>query len=170
MYGGEKADTADFWIERLGLAPHAEGGYFVSAYRSHRRISTGCYPGFPEGDRIHVSSIYYLLKKGQFSAFHRLRATEVWNFYSGGALSLYILGPDGLVEKRLGRNADKGETFQTAVEPGLWFGAAPQEGVDYSLVGCTVVPGFEYDDMEFADRSGLLAAFPGEREIIERLT
>jgi len=164
------AHTAEYWIKKLGLVPHVEGGYFAPAYRSPLRLSADCLPGFSGGERIPVSSIYYLLRKGQFSAFHRLKSTEIWHFYAGGPLSIYILEPGGgLREIRLGTDAEGGESFQAVIEPGHWFGAAPHPDTDFCLVGCTVAPGFEDDDFELAVRDELLEAFPRHGDIIQRL-
>ncbi|MGO9022680.1 MAG: cupin domain-containing protein, partial [Syntrophobacteraceae bacterium] len=76
----------------------------------------------------------------------------------------------GLVEKRLGRNFDMGESFQAVMEAGNWFGAEQQGPGEFTLVGCTVAPGFEYEDMEIAGRAELLAMYPQHQEIIEKLT
>ena len=76
----------------------------------------------------------------------------------------------GLTEKRLGRNFDKGESFQVAIEPGNWFAAEQRGPGEFTLVGCTVAPGFEYEDMEIAGRAELLATYPQHAAIIEKLT
>ncbi len=164
-------DSAEYWIEKLGLADHPEGGYFAPAYRSYERLRAEMLPCRFEGDRAVVSSIYYLLKRGQFSAIHRLKNFEIWSFYAGAPLSLYVFGPDGrLSERRLGRDVEKGEVFQATIEPGLWFGAAPMGEGEFTLAGCTVAPGFEYSDLEFACRKDLTEAYPEHRDLIERLT
>ena len=72
--------------------------------------------------------------------------------------------------RKLGRNIGEGELLQTAIEPGCWFGATPEGPEEFSLIGCTVVPGFDYDDFEIASRKNLVECYPRHREIIERLT
>ena len=95
----------------------------------------------------------------------------MWNFFEGDPLTIYILDPHGaLIEKRLGRNIDEGESFQVAIEAGNWFAAEHQGGGEFSLAGCTVAPGFEYEDMEIVGRDELRARYPQQVEIIARLT
>lgn len=164
-------DEAQSWINRLHLAEHPEGGFFAPAYRSGEILKNHCLPGRFTGDRAAFSSIYYLLKKGQFSAFHRLRSAEQWNFYEGSALAIFILEPGGgLVEKRLGRDIENGESLQVVLEPGNWFGAKLCGGGEYALIGCTVVPGFDWEDFELADPAELGDRYPEHRDIIGRLT
>jgi len=164
-------DNAAYWIDKLRLAPHPEGGWFVQTYRSAESVRDGQLPHRFEGDRVFSTAIYYLLEGKEFSAFHRIKSDEVWHFYAGGSLTLYVTEGQGrLVQKKLGRDPEKGESFQAIVEAGSWFGAALDDPKSYALVGCTVAPGFEYADFELADRSRLLAEYPEHRKIIERLT
>ncbi|MFZ0927846.1 MAG: cupin domain-containing protein [Syntrophobacteraceae bacterium] len=163
--------SADFWIEKLNLAEHPEGGWFAPAFRALEQIGREGLPDRFTGNRAIVSSIYYLLKKGQFSAFHRLKSVEIWSFFEGDPLTIHLIEPHGgLVEKRLGRNFDNGESFHAVMEAGNWFGAEQQGPGEFTLVGCTVAPGFEYEDMEIAGRAQLLAMYPQHQEIIEKLT
>ena len=95
----------------------------------------------------------------------------MWNFFERDPLTIHILGPHGaLIEKRLGRNIDEGESFQVAIEPWSRFAAEHPSRGEFTLAGCTVVPGFEYEDMEIASRTELRSRFPDHREIIEKLT
>ncbi len=163
--------SARYWIETLGLAEHPEGGRFAPAYRSPEIVRKGSLPRRFPGDRPVVSSIFYLLEKGQFSAFHRIKSVEIWNFCAGGPLDLHVLEPDGnLIEKKLGEDPEEDRLFQAVVEPGCWFAAEISGGADYSLVSCTVVPGFDYQDFELAARDRLVELYPQHREIIGRLT
>lgn len=163
--------TARYWIGKLGLSQHPEGGFFAPAYRCAETMSKERLPDRFPGDRPVVSSIYYLLEKGRFSAFHRLKSVEILNFCTGSPLLLYILHPEGnLSEKKLGRNLDAGELFQAVIEPGRWFAAEPAGEGEFSLISCTVIPGFDYEDFELAARYELTALYPGHRKIIERLS
>jgi len=95
----------------------------------------------------------------------------VWNFFEGDPLTIHILDPvGGLIEKRLGRNFNKAESFQVVIEAGNWFAAEQRGPGEFTLAGCTVAPGFEYEDMEIAVRAQLLARYPQHQEIIEKLT
>lgn len=162
---------AEYWIDKLELTEHPEGGYFAPAFRASEQIDRKGLPARFGGDRKMVSSIYYLLKKGQFSVFHRLKSIEIWNFFEGDPLSIYVLDRQGgLIEKRLGRDIAAGESLQVAIEPGNWFAAEHRGPGDFSLVACVVAPGFEWEDMELGARAELLAKYAQHREVIEKFT
>ena len=162
---------AEYWIEKLNLTVHLEGGFFAPAFRAREQIERHGLPERFTKNRAMVSSIYYLLKKGQFSAFHRLKSVEIWSFFEGDPLLITILDRHGdLIGRMLGRNVDSGESLQVAIEAGNWFAAEHRGPGDFTLVGCVVAPGFEYDDMEIARRAELQAKYPQHREIIEKLT
>jgi predicted cupin superfamily sugar epimerase len=103
---------------------------------------------------------------------HRLASDEVWHAYDGGPLVVAVIDPgDGrLEERRLGRDPRRGEAPQLAVRAGCWFGAFLPDEVAFALVGCTVAPGFDFDDFEPASRRALLERHPQHRAVIERLT
>jgi len=124
---------ADRLIQLLDLKPHPEGGYFRETFRDQG-----------EG-RAHSTAIYFLLKKGQASRWHRVDAAEVWHFYRGAPLELKI-GRDTYV---LGANIDEAQAPQVVVPPNAWQ-AARSLG-EYTLVGCTVAPGFEFAHFEIAE-------------------
>ena len=162
---------AGYWIEKLGLAEHPEGGYFRRIYRSRELIHKDCLPERYGGERSLSTAIVYLLKGSQFSALHRIKSDEVWHFYAGSSLTLYIIdGVGSLGQKKLGRDPDKGESFQELMEAGCWFGATVDDPDSYSLVGCTVAPGFEFDDFELGDRQTLTDLYPQHQLLIARLT
>ena len=105
------------------------------------------------------------------SALHRIQADEMWHFYAGGPLQVYVIYPSGELEMiRLGNNPERGEVFQAVVPAGCWFGSKPAPETAYSLVGCTVAPGFDFADFELASRTELLNNYPQCREVIELLT
>jgi uncharacterized protein len=163
--------TAAYWIEKLNLTPHVEGGAFREVYRSELIIPRSSLPLFFQGARSASTSIYFLLSQGQFSAFHRIAADELWHFYFGDTLVVYeITHGRHMVEHRLGPNPDKGEVFQTVVKAGSWFASAPAPGSEYALVGCTVAPGFDFEDFELAERTALVSMYPEHAERITKLT
>ena len=160
---------ANYWIEKLGLTRHVEGGSFKEVYRSSGMIETD----FGPSDRWrHVStSIYFLLEKGQFSAFHRIKSDEIWHFYTGDSLIIYEIDPEGkLTEHLLGNRPDKGESFQCVIRAGNWFASRVAADGDYALCGCTVSPGFDFTDFELAERSFLVKLYPQHEELITQLT
>ncbi len=161
--------SATFWISTLGLTHHPEGGWFRETYRSPESYAVEVLPNRFSGPRSFCTAIYFLLERGEFSALHRIKSDEIWHFHDGAALTVYVLTPAGeQYEILLGRNAEKGERFQAVVPAGCWFGAATH-GV-FSLVGCTVAPGFDFNDFEMAERDNLTALFPHHAALINRLT
>lgn len=162
---------ADRWIRTLKLSPHPEGGYFKEVYRSTEVLATSSLPRRYGGRRPFSTSIYFLLKEGEPSRFHRLRSDEVWHFYEGGPLRIHILKRDGRYEAiDLGRDPEAGRMFQTIVKRGSWFGAEVLSGGRFSLIGCTIAPGFDFADFLLGERADLLKRFPRRRALIERLT
>jgi predicted cupin superfamily sugar epimerase len=162
---------ADYWIAKLGLADHPEGGHFRETYRSNQVVNGTSLPDTYGGARSFSTSIYYLLKGKEVSRLHRIKSDELWHFYTGSSLTVHAIGDDGDYSTVvLGSDPERGEVFQAAIQAGSWFGATVDDPASYSLVGCTVAPGFEYADFELADRGGLLKTYPQHRRVIERLT
>ena len=162
---------ASYWIQKLQLTAHVEGGAFRETYRSELTIPQQALPLFFQGDRNASTSIYFLLEAGQFSAFHRIASDEVWHFYFGDPLLVYEINHNGrLIVHRLGTNPEQGENFQCVVKAGSWFASAPAPDSEYALVGCTVAPGFDFADFELAPRAMLVGQYPEHAELITRLT
>ena len=138
----------------MGLRPHPEGGFYRETFRSQAILH------LPDG-RVRAAStaIYYLLTPGAYSAWHRVASDEVWHHYDGGALRIHRLG---IGPVRLGR-----DNPQAVVEAGVWQAAEPDgEAV---LVGCTVAPGFDFEDFALGEAEELLREFPEEEVLIRRL-
>lgn len=162
---------AAYWIDRLRLQPHPEGGFFAETYRSAETTAPGALPRRFSGTRALSTAIYFLLENGQTSAFHRIQADEIWHFYAGNPLHVAVIDSAGHLETiRLGPDSAGGQVFQAVVPAGRWFGSFLPESEGYALVGCTVAPGFDFADFELATRGQLLALFPQHRGTIERLT
>ena len=160
--------TANEWIERLGLMPHPEGGWFKEVYRSHERIAPDALPDRFEDSRVFSTAIYFLLNAGEVSRLHRIRQDEVWHFYDGEPLELHRIRPDGeRIVTLVGRTQ---EALPLAVVPAGDFFGARAIGEGYSLVGCTVAPGFEFADFEMPSRDELYQQFPQHGELIQELT
>ena len=159
---------AQYWINHLGLSPHPEGGYYRVTYKSDLTITRSALPSSYQGDRSASTAIYFLLDGRDFSAFHRIASDEVWHFYAGSSLVVYVIDPDGdYSELHLGDGSDE---FQAVVKAGCWFASRVKDGAGFALVGCTVAPGFDFADFELAVRPDLVAAYPQHRELIEELT
>lgn len=162
--------SADELVRLYQLQPHPEGGYYREPYRSAGIIPGSALPRHG-GDRCCFTSCYFLLPKGTKSSLHRIKSDEVWHFYLGGPLTLVQIHLDGAVEKPvLGPDVRAGQKVHHVVPAGCWFGAYPNPGTDFSFVGLTVIPGFEFADLELGKREELLRQFPAAREIIKALT
>lgn len=165
--------TAEYWIQHLNLQSHEEGGYFAEVFKSNERIPKEALPGDYAGDRTLATSIYFLITPHRFSSFHRLKSDEIWHFYDGYPIEIIMIMPNGALEKLvLGNDPASGARLQGVVPAGCWFGARPiQADKDvFALVGCTVVPGFEYEDFELADRKELIQQYPAHKTLIHELT
>ena len=136
------AEGAGDWrqiVKFLDMKPHPEGGYYAETFRDDAGAD----------GRAHSTAIYYLLTAGDFSHWHRVDAAEVWHFYAGAPLSL-TMSHDGheAVAYRLGPNLLAGERPQIVVPKGVWQTATSLGA--FTLVGCTVAPGFEFSGFEMA--------------------
>ena len=161
---------ADELIRQLALNRHPEGGWYRETYRSGEQIAAQALPERFGGARSCSTAIYFLLESGDFSSFHRIKCDEIWHYYAGSAVIIHILTPDGKNSSlQLGPDCGTGQQFQAVIPAGCWFGAEPA-GEGFSLVGCTVSPGFDFADFELADRKLLLKYYPDHTELIQRLT
>lgn len=158
---------AKSWIKKLKLELHPEGGYFTNTYVSDKKIDLPDY----DGSRPVCTSIYYMLTGKQFASFHTIKSDEIWHFYSGSSLTLHMIDSNGGIEQILiGPDFDKGERYQVIIKSDRWFAASINDVNSYSLVGCTVSPGFDYRDWKLGDRRKLLAKYPQHRRIIKKYT
>jgi uncharacterized protein len=165
-------EKAKYWIEKLNLRQHPEGGFFIETYKSEKYVNLPEY----DGPRHASTAIYYLLIGDQFSSFHRIKSDEIWHFYAGSSLSLHIIeGKEdnddiSLNEVRLGSNIDNKEIFQAVIKAGSWFAASVDDHNSYCLVGCTVSPGFDYRDWELGELQTMNSLYPQYKSIIEKYT
>ena len=163
--------NANYFISHLQLQPHPEGGFFKETYRAAELIAANALPSRFEGARNFSTSIFYLLRQGEYSLFHRIKSDECWHFYAGETLLIHVIESTGKYYCiKLGNKIDSGETFQFVVPAMSWFAAEPADLVPFSLVGCTVAPGFDFADFEMADKTNLLATFPAHTKVISRLS
>lgn len=165
--------TAEYWIKSLNLIAHPEGGYFGEVYRSSETVAGNALPARFKGERSLATGIYFLIKKNRFSALHRLKADEIWHFYTGSPLEISMIMPDGnLKHHHMGADFTTGQHFQVVVPAGCWFGASVMDTHPeaFALVGCTVAPGFDYTDFELGNRQLLLAEYPQHQQTILQLT
>ena len=157
-------------IAQYNLLPHPEGGYYKETYRSNVLLKQQSLPIGFDGDRNSSTAIYFLLEKGNFSAFHRIKSDECWHFYAGKTLLIYVIDKSGQLEIiKLGNNVLAGEVFQAVVPADCWFASEPAPDSNFSFVGCTVSPGFDFNDFELATADELSEIYPAHQALIERL-
>jgi predicted cupin superfamily sugar epimerase len=130
-------------IDTLQLKPHPEGGFYRETWRSKLRVATDNRPA-----RAALTTIYYLLAAGSFSAWHRVRSDEVWHWYEGEPLELLLAAPDLHSVQRLRLGSVGNAMAPVVTVPATWWQAARPLGT-HALCGCTVAPGFEFEDFSF---------------------
>lgn len=164
-------NRAEEIIETLGLIPHPEGGYFKETYRSDGEIKEDSLSPNFNGKRNYSTSIYFLLKSGMISAFHRIKQDEIWHFHEGSTIELHSISPNGNHMKyRIGMDLANGERPQLIVPAHHWFAAKVIAPKSFALVGCTVSPGFDFKDFELPARKDLLSRFPQHQQLIKEFT
>lgn len=182
---GRPVIDSNFLIEKYQMLPHPEGGFYVETFRSDCEVQLLVSQG---GDNVHSeqprkdvtistrpasTAIYFLVVPGNISRLHRIKSDEIWHFYLGGPMTVIELLEDGsgaFKATSLGSNITAGEVVQYVVKKDTWFGSFPNVGTEFSFVGCTVSPGFVFEDFELASRSKLLALYPAAVDIIVKLT
>ena len=165
--------TADDVKRELGLVPHPrEGGWYVRTYESGERVAANALAdGRYAGERFTATAIYYLLEPGTFSEMHVLKSDEVFHHYLGEPVEMLQLHPDGTSSVCvIGKDLLAGERPQVVVRRGVWQGCRLLRGEGFALLGCTVSPGFEFEDYASAGMEELVAKWPREAERIARLT
>jgi len=152
-------------IERLGLAPHPERGFYAETYRAPLTVSAH------GGTRAVSTAIYFLVSREEPTTYlHRLRSDEVFHLYEGGPLDVLLLGDSkGGEVRRLGLDVAAGERPQIIIGGGTWFGVELVLEATHCLFGCTVAPGFDFVDFELADGPELAARHPDHAARIARM-
>lgn len=152
---------AQTYIDTLGLLPHPEGGFYKETYRS-AEMANG---------RNLQTAIYFLITSHNISRFHRIKSDEIWFYHAGSALSVHTLSAEqGHQVHKVGMDLTKGETPQLLVPANTIFGSTLGEENAFSLVSCTVAPGFDFDDFELFTTDELLAQFPAHAKVIREMS
>lgn len=155
-------------IDKYEMQSHPEGGWFKESYRSDLVLKENSLPSCFNGDRNSTTSIYYLLTNKTFSAFHRIQSPEVWYFHKGMPLLIHMINKSGEYFKIELSDKESG-VLQYTVERNIWFAAELKEGYGYGFVGCSVSPGFDFQDFKLAAKSDMLTEFPHHKLIIDRM-
>lgn len=157
-----------FWIEKLGLQAHPEGGYYRETYRSQDQLPVLTNTG--EDVRNISTSIYFLLDTASLSHFHILSSDEIWYWHAGGSGLIHVLAENGEMHQlRIGLQAENNELPQVLIPKHHWFAAEVVSG-DFMLVSCSVSPGFDFRDFQLGKKEVLLRKFPQHQQLIERFS
>src|SRR5580704_14152945 len=165
--------TAEDVKKLLGLQPHPrEGGWYVRTYEAAEKVDAEIFEDKRyAGPRRTATAIYYLLEPETFSEMHRLKSDEVFHFYAGDAVEMLQLREGGRGSMVvIGNDLLRGERPQVVVERGVWQGSRLVAGGEWALLGCTVSPGFEFEDYKTATREELCAGWPEFGELLRELT
>lgn len=163
--------NGEYWIEKLNLQKHPEGGYYRENYRSNDIINQDKSLTRYDDVRNVSTAIYYLLLGEEFSAFHKLKSDEIFHFYDGATLIVHLISEEGEYHQfKLGKNPDNNEVLQLVIPHGYWFASHVSEVNSYSLIGCTVSPGFNFNDFSLGNKKELAILYPHLTDIITKLT
>jgi hypothetical protein len=163
--------NGEYWIEKLNLQKHPEGGYYRENYRCQDIINKDRLLTRYNDFRNASTAIYYLLLGDEFSAFHKLKSDEIFHFYSGSTLIVHIIDNEGEYHQfKLGNNLDENEVLQLVIPHDYWFASHVSESNSYSLIGCTVSPGFDFADFSLGNREELTTLYPHLIDLITKLT
>jgi len=162
---------AEYWINKLGLIKHPEGGYFKETYRSEEVLSVKSLPSRYNSFRPYSTSIYFLLDSTEFSAFHRIKSDEIWHYHIGSTVTIYLFSSKGkMIKLKLGNNPENGEHLQLIIPRDHWFAAEVKEQNAFGLMACTVAPGFDFQDFELGRKALLSLKYPKHKDLIDRFT
>lgn len=152
-------------IQKLQLKAHPEGGFYSETYRSTESIVT-------DSGKVRNTStaIYYLLENEDKSHFHRIQSDELWFFHQGQPLEINVIIGTQFKIILLGNDIEKGEVPQAIIPANSWFASSIKNASGFSLVSCTVAPGFDFEDFELASRENLIQEYPHLKTIIEKYT
>jgi len=164
--------NAEYWIEKLQLQPHVEGGYFREIYRSEQKVKL-----VNNSEKIfHAGTdIYFLLgspSEGQFSAWHYLENTEeIWHHHVGDDVKIYYIDNNAQLQTKLLGMSEQAEPL-IHIPANCWFAAAVNNPAPsaYALLSCACFPGFDYNNFRLAERNTLIAEYPQHQQIIKQFT
>jgi len=159
-------------IEFFGMKPlPGEGGFYAETYRCARGIDQPHLPTAYDGPRSFSSAILYLLTPDTYSRLHRLKSDELFHFYLGDPVTMLQLHPDGSSEViTLGPDILNAQRIQLVVPAGVWQGCLLNPEGRFALMGTTVAPGFEFQDLDLANPEQLLNRYPTQKNLIAQLT
>jgi predicted cupin superfamily sugar epimerase len=162
---------AIYWIAKLNLKDHPEGGFYREVYRSGESIEGIHLKDKRKGHRNLATSIYFLLKTGEKSLLHRLKSDETWYYHFGSPIHIYCIDIHGnMKEVVIGPDIENHEYPQYTIPEGTIFGGLVHGNNSFCLASCMVAPGFSFDDFQLLSREFMLDKYPRYRDIILKLT
>ena len=158
-------NLAHDWIDQLSMIKHPEGGYYKEIYRSTESMAVG------SKVRNLTTSIYFLLNGYEKSHFHQLRSDELWYFHDGSGCKIHMISIEGNYHTQvLGSKLSSDERPQVIIPQGTIFAAEVVDKNSFTLMGCVVCPGFDFEDFKLFKRAELLDRYPQHKEIIHQFT
>ena len=155
---------AAYWIKRLNLLPHPEGGYYKEVFRSNQEVVRKSGAGFKQA----CTSIYYLLEADDYSGFHRLASDEIWYFHQGEPLYIHAIDRQGIYTRHELSVTGNG-SLSVVISAGLWFAAEIPAKSGFTLVSCAVAPGFDFSEFEMAKKHELAEQYPSYAHLFNKL-
>ena len=163
--------SARYWIDKLNLIAHPEGGYYRETYRAELSIAGEALPPQLPGRGWFRRQSISCSTERIFPPSIACGRMSFWHFYSGSPIAVHVIGPDGSYsEIQVGSDPDAGEVLQAVVKAGHWFASRVRDPETFALAGCTVAPGFDFADFELGKRAELVRLYPQHRSLIESLT
>lgn len=162
--------TAQYWIDKLQLETHTEGGFMRETYRSPMHEASMVYcEGHPKGKPF-SNHLYYMLQAGQYSAWIATRIDESWNYFEGtSAMVVHMIDAEGKYSRvKLGKDPDQGQQFQVCIPAGTWYAAHAESFTGFSLIGVSCSPAFGDGDLLIGYRKKLLKLFPQHFQLVNR--
>ena len=164
-------NTPEYWINRLQLTQHEEGGWYKETYRSEITAINDLPKSAFQSERSFCTAIYFLLQKDEKSHFHKIKSDEMWHFYYGSPIRIHIISPNGKYSTIIvGIDNNHNIVPQAIVPANYWFAAECIDHTSFSLVGCTVSPGFDFSDFILASRESLTSEYSHLKDLICRFT
>jgi len=156
--------NAAYWINKLNLQPHPEGGFYKEVFRSEIEVRAA----YSDKLKQAITSIYYLLEGNDYSGFHRLKSDEIWYFHKGSLLHIHVLTNAGLLQSIELSDLETG-SLSVVIPAGLWFAAEIPSKQGFCLASCAVAPGFDFSEFEMAEKDTLCQDYPQYAGLIARL-
>ena len=157
-------NNARYWINKLNLQAHPEGGFYKEVFRSQIEVTVAN----SNKQKQAITSIYYLLAGDDYSGFHRIKSDEIWYLHTGVPLVIHVLNDAGLLQSIELSDTETGR-LSAVIPAGLWFAAEIPSKQGFCLASCAVAPGFDFSEFEMAEKGALSESYPQYKDLIAKL-